>query len=403
MRRSFFHAWLSALPALLGAGFPRVGAFAGFAALSLLTWGCKPRDLSAKPLEKASLVTPRLPDDEDPISRSAVAFIRAPSESGILCSGALVATDVVITSAHCFADPRKTPTHVSFGPSIQAPSAQKRRIASWKTYKPTQKFSPNFDIAWARLELAAPQTHSPVGISTDVKPLKEGLRLTVARHAAMGEQARGHEATLQAPGVLKLADVLLGRYVNDHRFKHLLLLRPLPGIGSCKTDPGGPAYRVDKDTVTLVGLLTGADMRLTRDTTCESGEALFTFVAPYLPWLEESAGLPKNTKADTPEPPPVSPRLQKSDFGTDFLAWCSKPVEDEARHTVDTLLVTLGSADCNKALAAARKLTRIDLRAAELVDLRPLSSLAWIEEFDLRGNEISSSTPCPVAGARCLF
>jgi hypothetical protein len=331
--------------------------------------------------------------------------------AGGLCSGALVAPDVVVTAARCFDDPRKVPTHAYFGPALEAPSTQRRRLTLWKTFKTSQKFSPNFDIAWARLERAAPQSHTPVALSTEVSTLKDGLRMTVARHTAMGVPQRGEdpESTpddtkdLRRQGVLKLADVLLGRYVNDIRFRHLLVLNPLPGLGSCNNDPGGPAFVSDKGKVRLVGLLSGADTRLTQDHTCDSGQAIFTFVGPYLPWLEESAGVRRATSERGTPPPPVSLPVPKADHGSDFFAWCKEPVEDEARHTVDMLFLTLGSTDCTKARAAARKMNRVDLRAAEIVDVRPLASLTWVQEFDLRGNRLPNSTPCPVSGARCLF
>jgi internalin A len=334
---------------------------------------------------KPSIIGGSVPGSEHPAFYSAVSL----SGNGSICSGTILSAELLVTAAHCFKDISNPPTHVYFGPSLTAPSTVKLAVKEWKTYKDTQKFFPNYDIAWVRFEGGLPAGHKPVKIATEKTFRKAGQSLAIGGYGLTKDPSLNPTQT--DAGTKLVTEVRLGQFVKDARFSSLLILEPTPGKGNCSGDSGGPAYVEVNGEWQILGVLNGADSRLTPDVKCESGQAIYTLAAAYKSWIEATAGV--RLGGGQGEEPALAP---VSTEPSNFFDWCTLPIEAEARHTVDVLLILADTQDCRKASQVLSAMEEIDLSYSDIVDLRPLRAFPKLRSLDLKKNE-SLGTLAPLS------
>jgi secreted trypsin-like serine protease len=164
---------------------------------------------------------------------------RGPLE--FLCTGTLIAKDLVVTAAHCLQSVY-TVIYVSFGEQIPKSTAGLTRVdgsISHPNYRVVQKpgddgldyWTTEHDIALMRLDTRAPEGYSPVAIhaNTDKIPLKSKLLLA-------GFGITDDEKSTAAVSMNQI-EVELHSLAGE-----FLVIDQTDKKGACFGDSGGPAY-----------------------------------------------------------------------------------------------------------------------------------------------------------------
>ena len=78
-----------------------------------------------------------------------------------------------------------------------------------------------------------------------------------------------------------------------------------------------------------------------------------------------------------------------------FADWCREKdsLSPEAKHTVEVLLKTAGTTECDAANQKLLSLTELSLDNNQISDIKPLASLTNLTSIELNGNQISDIKP----------
>ncbi|MBX9703978.1 MAG: trypsin-like serine protease [Silvanigrellaceae bacterium] len=245
-------------------------------------------------------------DNPAPLSTVAVIFSNGKNES--ICSGVMIEESLLITAAHCFLN--GIPKKVIFGNSIYSPRdiIPVARACSHSDfdYKKVKNANPLFDIAWVELPSKAPRYIQPVKILQKPSQVNQESRTIIAGYGATSET----ENFTYGIGYLRTAESKIGNVsqekikkfnetYGDNSFANFMVVlsQTVPPRAACRGDSGGPAYILKDNIWVLVAITQGAHNLLTPKlnnpaipATCESGEAIYTSVGNYIPWIQETSG-----------------------------------------------------------------------------------------------------------------
>lgn len=194
----------------------------------------------------------------------------------VVCSGALISPDTVLTAAHCVV--RFKMTTVFFGTDIA--TAEQRQIVSYRSLRDTVKDFPNYDLAVVKFEGALPAGYKPLNIVTDVSILKTATLVLVG--FGLDNELAGKT------GVMRSVNTTVQSYLNDDKYKSLFIVGPNRGRGACQGDSGGPAYVRVGDKWMIAGITNGLSRELTPEINCNSGHSIYTFAGDYVKWIFEA-------------------------------------------------------------------------------------------------------------------
>lgn len=217
----------------------------------------------------------------DPISKSTVAILE--SGKGIVCTGTLVATNLILTAAHCVSGLHPSKLRVSFGPdvsSFQAPTVKVvgGRITE-KWINPTPETETNWgDIALIRIETDAPAGYTPVRLLSDSRHLSNGMEVTIAGFGVLQmnpytETKKLHKATV----LLTKKEFSLTEFLIDFQ----------SGKTVCHGDSGGPVYVQINGKLFVIGVTSRTIIPI-GSATCREG-GVYTSVPAHVDFLSESA------------------------------------------------------------------------------------------------------------------
>jgi hypothetical protein len=210
--------------------------------------------------------------------------LRIESQLGELCSGVLVAPDILLTAAHCvlaetryvahgldpnFRDVRREVISLVLHPSFEAGTPPRTQ--------------PGIDLALLRLESPMGPGFQPLPLRALAPPVAEE-DVTVAGFGTTSYNNRASARTLRYTylrlrGEIQIGNTMLMASDSERESRRL-------GAGACQGDSGGPILRGDPGTFALLGIVSwssGASGE--RERSACGGLTAITPVTPHLDWI----------------------------------------------------------------------------------------------------------------------
>jgi secreted trypsin-like serine protease len=173
----------------------------------------------------------------DPIAASTVALVMVdPNQEVSLCSGSILAEDLIITAAHCVANPQSIVRIVfgaKFTPTDLKNSVQASAFEPHPDYNPDKTSEDQNDVGVVSFQGGLPKGYEPAKLLTEASALTKGTEVELAGYGIT--QADTQKGT----GVLRKAEVTVS---NPSYGKTEVILDQSRGEGACHGDSGGPAF-----------------------------------------------------------------------------------------------------------------------------------------------------------------
>lgn len=279
---------------------------AALLALSLTACGTKKAALQSFEASSSStsIVNGQEVAAEDVLTKSTVALLISLEgyPEVMICTGTLVAKNVVITAAHCLEDyvdfffNGETGKYekvvipvvggsVIFGTQARVEGAVKRNITKWKInpdYSPKEKGQGDWDdIAVLQFDGEVPAGYDTVPYLQETAPLVKDLAVVFAGYGITSPEGgntpesdpRGNDS-----GILRKVEITLTS--AEHEGNELLFELPKTGASTCQGDSGGPAYATISGQLTLIGVTSRGE-----DAACK-GVSISTSTAAHAEFLK---------------------------------------------------------------------------------------------------------------------
>lgn len=271
--------------------------------LALTACGAKPQSTQATDAFSTGIVAGKETAADDEIAKSTVALLISLEghPEVMICSGTLVAPNIVVTAAHCLEDYsdfgmdpesgefkqihlKVTGGSVIFSTTARAEGVTKRTFTKFVKHpefgaRETGEGDWN-DIAVLKFDGDTPEGYKPVPMLKDVSQLKSGMEMTFAGYGITSP--KGNFAEEDDSGILRQGDTVLTK--ADHEGNELLFDLPKSQVSTCQGDSGGPAYAKISGQLTLVGVTSRGE-----DAFCR-GVSISTSVASHVDFLTQSMG-----------------------------------------------------------------------------------------------------------------
>jgi hypothetical protein len=202
-----------------------------------------------------------VPAADPTLARHAVALFGSHS----MCTGIVLTQNLVLTAAHCAADPHDRKV---IGFPKPHPLADVTEAAVHPQFERKGQAAVA-DLALLKLSKPLPLDFAPVRLNT--QPIAEGERLIVLGY---GQGTKTDNKIARSP---RMALLKVSRQSN------MLLLLTDPGYdksGGCHGDSGGPAFTIHASVPALAGVMASGDC---------SGVTVAVSLTAYLDWIKETA------------------------------------------------------------------------------------------------------------------
>jgi secreted trypsin-like serine protease len=221
---------------------------------------------------------------DDPITRSVVGILIDVADSygndSRLCTGVIVADDLILTAAHCLAGAEPGDLKIVFGPNVDSDFARTGRAKSFLTHPGYSKGTN--DIALVKLASAVPPRYLPVSqVDLLADELRSGEDVVIAGYGDTRDHSTTNAHREGDSGILHTKVVRL----HDAAIRKGEILLDQPDGGTCVGDSGGPAFVTRDRQLVLFGI--AKSVRGRRDALC-SKTAIYTPIAVHVEFLERA-------------------------------------------------------------------------------------------------------------------
>jgi secreted trypsin-like serine protease len=208
--------------------------------------------------------------------------VRVEIGNGMMCTGAVIERDLVLTAAHCLIRPGRV-FIVSLSPSLNPRRHTVSAIAVHPSFIPNlpPRFQPGIDLALIRLARPLEYDMVPARITGGSWA---GEKLTVA---GFGVGREGASATAR---ILRTAELIGNGDAGAPNGVVSALDETTQGTsigaGACRGDSGGPVLRGGRNSAELVGITSwaGGPVNQKKRTVC-GGLTTFTQVSDHASWI----------------------------------------------------------------------------------------------------------------------
>ena len=275
-----------------------------------------------------------------PLDGPSTSLVRIASKNLSICTGVLVANDLVVTAAHCLKSEDPSTYSVIFPANM---TDRTRSVVEFQRVREdTLVFFPNFDLAWIRLNSPAPVPYVPATLLGDTAKIKEETALTLVGTA---NETPCHPRD-QICTLVKLSVRLVRSWSSPHLINLSVVdsLAVTSSSGTCPGDSGGPSFVSYQGQDLLFGIVAGKDPIFTGgvSTACGSPRSVLTRIGEYQEWIEASSG--RTLKVVDPSENKISldflasPSVSDTNLGT-WQEWFLNPLpSDTAWTTVHKIL-----------------------------------------------------------------
>lgn len=231
--------------------------------------------------------------------------VRVETSRGELCSGAVIAPEIVLTAAHCLMGGGSISV-VSLDTRFRARRQMVVAVLPHPSFVPgtTPRTQPGTDLALLRLAQPLPGDIQPLTLGGG---LWQGEAVTMAGY---GLSAENNKRTARRLRETQLVNA--GNYTTQNTVKVAVDVEnrgETPGAGACRGDSGGPVLRGGARSRDLVGIVSWSSGPLkTQAKRICGGFTAITPVSDYRGWITEGSARLRGVGGEAPLEQAAEPR-----------------------------------------------------------------------------------------------
>lgn len=231
--------------------------------------------------------------------------VRVETSRGELCSGAVIAPEIILTAAHCLMGGGSISV-VSLDTRFRARRQMVVAVLSHPSFVPgtTPRTQPGTDLALLRLAQPLPGDIQPLTLGGG---LWQGEAVTMAGY---GLSAENNKRTARRLRETQLVNA--GNYTTQNTVKVAVDVEnrgETPGAGACRGDSGGPVLRGGARSRDLVGIVSWSSGPLkTQAKRICGGFTAITPVSDYRGWITEGSARLRGVGSEAPLEQAAEPR-----------------------------------------------------------------------------------------------
>lgn len=231
--------------------------------------------------------------------------VRVETSRGELCSGAVIAPEIILTAAHCLMGGGSISV-VSLDTRFRARRQMVVAVLPHPSFVPgtTPRTQPGTDLALLRLAQPLPGDIQPLTLGGG---LWQGEAVTMAGY---GLSAENNKRTARRLRETQLVNA--GNYTTQNTVKVAVDVEnrgETPGAGACRGDSGGPVLRGGARSRDLVGIVSWSSGPLkTQAKRICGGFTAITPVSDYRGWITEGSARLRGVGSEAPLEQAAEPR-----------------------------------------------------------------------------------------------
>lgn len=209
-----------------------------------------------------------------------------------ICTGVVVGNNMILTAAHCFVNSEKSKVK-SYGgyviTSVNLNQLNGKSIFAIDKVALHPDWNGTFhDVALVTTTSALPGTLKILPVVKSLEELSADKSLHLIGYGITGDGRSD-------AGVMRRSESAIHSEINKKNYNGISILNQIRVKDSggklsqaCSGDSGGPAFA--KSSGKLLGIVSGMHSFVQSDTTCNGGDANYTFIQPYIAWIASVSG-----------------------------------------------------------------------------------------------------------------